>query len=87
MTSAVHKSAAKGEAFLISVAESIGSTLGAVAAKVNPSPRKPRRRSTARRAAKKHGSAIRKARRVSAATSTRKGRAGVKPRSRKKSAK
>jgi len=87
MANSVRKSAAKGEAFLVSVAESIGSTLGAVAAKVNPSPRKPRRRSKVGKAAKKQGSATRKARRVSAATSKRKGRAGVKPRNRKKSAK
>jgi hypothetical protein len=87
MRSAVRKPAAKGDAFLVSMARSIGSTLGAVAAKVNPSPRKPRRRSPGRKAANKQSSTIQKGRRISGATSTHKGNASIKPRNGKKSAK
>ena len=43
------KPATKEEEFLLSVARSIGSTLGAVAAKVNPSSHKPRQRPVGRK--------------------------------------
>ncbi len=47
----------KGDDFLTGVARSIGSTLGAVAAKVNPSPHKSHRRPAGRKRARKRRSA------------------------------
>jgi hypothetical protein len=60
------KSAAKNEDFLSSVARSIGSTLGAVAAKVNPAPHKSRRRPAARKRVSRRSSVSTKSRRTAA---------------------
>jgi hypothetical protein len=53
MTKKARKPAAKNNEFLVSVARSIGSTLGAVAAKVSSAPRAPRRPAARRKRASK----------------------------------
>jgi hypothetical protein len=57
------RAAPKDDDFLTTVARSIGSTLGAVAAKVNPSPRKSRQRLPGRERTSKRLSASRAGRR------------------------
>lgn len=57
-TKRVSKAAKKGKGLLISVAKTIGSTLGSMAAKTDLSPKPPRRRA----ASKKSGSQAVKAR-------------------------
>jgi hypothetical protein len=64
------KPAAKGDDFLTTVARSIGSTLSAVAAKVDEATH-PRRRRAARKRARNPGSVSRTARRTSASASKR----------------
>jgi hypothetical protein len=64
------KSAAKDNDFLVSVAESIGSTLGAVAAKVSGTAREARRRPARRKPVAKRHSASSKSRRAPAKTAT-----------------
>ena len=77
-------SAAKSQDLLVTVARSIGATLGAMAAKVNPSPRKSRRRTTGGKASSKRNLASKSRQR----TSKRNGpAAGFKQRNQKKSAK
>jgi hypothetical protein len=65
------KPAAKEDEFLVNVARSIGSTLGAVAAKVNPSSHKRRPRPVRRKRAPKQSSISRNHRRASATASKR----------------
>jgi hypothetical protein len=65
------KPAAKHDDFLTSVARSIGSTLGAVAAKVDEATRPAHRRPAGRKRARKHSSVSRAARRISASASKR----------------
>jgi hypothetical protein len=66
------KAAAKHDDFLTSVARSIGSTLGAVAAKVDEATRPARRRRPGgRKRARKHSSVSRATRRASASVSKR----------------
>lgn len=84
MKSRNHKAAAKNEDFLATVARSIGSTLGAVAAKVSPSPR---RSATHKRVRNRH-SVSTKARRTSARISkTSANAARLKRKNRRKSSK
>jgi hypothetical protein len=81
-------SAAKNQDLLVTVARSIGSTLGAVAAKVNPSPRKSPRRPTGGKGAHKRNLASKSRQRTLPRASKRNGQAaGFKQRNRKKSAK
>jgi hypothetical protein len=79
----------KAEDLLTTVARSIGSTLGAVAAKVNATTRPSRRRRTAGRTrTRKHASASRNSRRASAAVSKRSNKvARLIKKNRKKSSK
>jgi hypothetical protein len=78
------RSAAKNQDFLVTVARSIGSTLGAVAAKVNPSPRKSRRRPTGGKGAHKRNLASKSRQRTLSRASKRNGQAaGFKPKSAK----
>lgn len=72
------KLAAKEGDFLVNVAHSIGSTLGAVAAKVSGSPRAPRRRGAGRRTVRKQRSASLSSPRTSGRTSTRGNRIAVR---------
>jgi hypothetical protein len=82
------KTAAKDDDFLTTVARSIGSTLGAVAAKVNATTRPSRRRPSGRTRTRKHVSAVRKSRRASASISKRSHKvARLTKKNRKKSAK
>jgi hypothetical protein len=84
------KTAAKHDDFLTSVARSIGSTLGAVAAKVDRATRPARRRpSTGRKRARKPGSVSRVTRRVSASAASKRSHAAARltTRKRKKSSK
>lgn len=82
------KPAAKNDDFLTTVARSIGSTLGAVAAKVNRSPRATRRRPAGRKRTRKHHSVSRNSRRASASVSKRSNAtARLSTRNRKKSSK
>jgi hypothetical protein len=81
MNTTVKKAATKGDDFLSTVARSIGSTLGAVAAKVNGSPRSARRRPATRKRARAQNSASRNRRRATAAISRKASkRAGSKRR-------
>jgi len=78
---------AKNEDFLVTVARSIGSTLGAVAAKVNPSPPKSHRRPAGSKGARKRHLASKSRPRTLPVASKRNSQAaGVKQRNRKKSA-
>lgn len=80
--------AAKNQDFLVTVARSIGSTLGAVAAKVNPSPRKSRRRPAGGKGARKRNLGSKSRQRTLPRVSKRNGQAvGFKQRNRKKSTK
>jgi hypothetical protein len=83
------KTAAKHDDFLSSVARSIGSTLGAVAAKVDEATRPARRRPAGRKRARKHGSVSRATRRISASAASKRNHraARLTPRKRKKSSK
>jgi hypothetical protein len=84
MNSTNHKTAAKSEDFLVTVARSIGSTLGAVAAKVSPSPRRP---ATHKRVRNRH-SVSTKTRRTSARISKSSAKAaGLKRKNPRKSSK
>jgi hypothetical protein len=65
------KPARKNDDFLTTVARSIGSTLGAVAARVNGSARSTRRRPAGRKRTRKHGSVSRSGRRARASESKR----------------
>jgi hypothetical protein len=65
------KPAAKADDFLSTVARSIGSTLGAVAAKVDEATHPARRRTAGRKRARKHASVSRTGRRASASASKR----------------
>jgi hypothetical protein len=65
------KHAAKNDDFLTSVARSIGSTLGAVAAKVDEATHPTRRRRAVPKRARKHASVARTSRRTSASASKR----------------
>jgi hypothetical protein len=88
MKIAERKPAAKGEDLLTTVARSIGSTLGTVARKVRPSPRKSIRRRAKRKSHRKLDTASKHHRRGVAKGSKRRGNpAAVKRRKRKKSAK
>jgi hypothetical protein len=79
------KTAAKHDDFLTSVARSIGSTLGAVAAKVDEATRPARRRPAGHKRARKHGSVSRATRRLSAsAAAKRRGRTAARPTTRKR---
>jgi hypothetical protein len=81
-------SAAKNQDFLVTVARSIGSTLGAVAAKVNPSPRKSSRRPAGGKAGSKRNLVAKGRKRTLTGASKRNGQAtGFKQRNRKKSTK
>jgi hypothetical protein len=73
MKTTVHKSAAKGEDFLTTVARSIGSTLGTVARKVKPSSRKSNRRKAKRKSQGKLRTASKNHRRSVATGSERRG--------------
>ena len=82
-----HRPAATTQDLLVTVARSIGSTLGAVAAKVSAPRRKSHRRPSQTRAARHH-LASKSHRRASSRSSKRRGQAtGFKRRNRKKSAK
>jgi hypothetical protein len=82
------KPAAKHDDFLSTVARSIGSTLGAVAAKVDEATRPTRRRPAGRKHARKHSSVSRATRRASASVSKRShATARLTTKKRKKSAK
>ncbi len=89
MTTSERKPAARDNDFLTTVARSIGSTLGAVAAKVNATTHPSRRRrTTGRTRTRKHVSASRKIRRASATISKRINKAArLTKKNRKKSAK
>jgi len=65
------KPAAKADDFLTTVARSIGSTLGTVAAKVDAVTHPARRRTAAGKRARKHASVLRTGRRASASASKR----------------
>jgi hypothetical protein len=65
------KTTSKGDDFLTTVARSIGSTLGAVAAKVNATTHPSRRRPSGRARTRKHASVSRTSRRASATVSKR----------------
>ena len=80
------KPAATTQDLLVTVARSIGSTLGAVAAKVSPSPRKSHRRLSRRKRTAKDNLGSKSHRRTSSRASTRNGHA-AKRRNRKQSAK
>jgi hypothetical protein len=81
-------SAAKNQDFLVTAARSIGSTLGAIAAKVSPSPSKPHRRPAGRKRAAKQNLAAKGHRRTLPGGSKRNPQAaGFKRKNRKKSAK
>jgi hypothetical protein len=71
MKAIARKTAAKNDDFLTTVARSIGSTLGAVAAKVNATTHPSRRRPSGRPRTRKHVSASRNTRRTSASVSKR----------------
>jgi hypothetical protein len=82
------KPAAKDDDFLTTVARSIGSTLGAVVAKVDEATRPARRRPASRKRARKHSSDSRTTRRASASVSKRSHAAArLNTKKRKKSAK
>jgi hypothetical protein len=82
------KPAATTQDLLVTVARSIGATLGAVAAKVSPSPRKSHRRLSRRKRAARPNLASKSHRRTSSRASKRNGpAAGVQRRNRKKSRK
>ena len=89
MKTTERKTAAKHDDFLTSVARSIGSTLGAVAAKVDEATRPARRRPTGRKRAHKQGSVSRATRRVSASAASKRSRTAARltTRKRKKSSK
>jgi hypothetical protein len=81
-------SAAKNQDFLVTAARSIGSTLGAIAAKVSPSPSKSHRRPAGRKRATKQNLASKGHRRTLPGGSKRYPQAaGFKRKNRKKSAK
>jgi hypothetical protein len=81
-------SAAKNQDFLVTAARSIGSTLGAIAAKVSPSPSKSHRRPAGRKRGAKQNLASKGHRRTLPRGSKRNPQAaGFKPKNRKKSAK
>ena len=80
------KSDARDDDFLTTVARSIGSTLGAVAAKVDPSFRKARRRPPSPKRASKRRSASRAGRRRTAGAPRQRGKASrLNRKNRKKS--
>ncbi|MGA7842677.1 MAG: hypothetical protein WCA34_17280 [Candidatus Acidiferrales bacterium] len=82
------KTAATDDDFLTTVARSIGSTLGHVAAKVNATTHPSRRRTAGRARTRKHVSASHSKRRVSASVSKRSNKvARVTTKRHKKSAK
>jgi hypothetical protein len=82
------KPAAKTDDFLTTVARSIGSTLGAVAAKVDAATRPARRRPTRHKHVRPRGSVSRANRRPSVAASKRRhAKARITARNRKKSSK
>jgi hypothetical protein len=83
------KPAVKHDDFLTTVARSIGSTLGAVAAKVDEATRPARRRPVGRKRARKHSSVSRTRRRVSASAASKRSHATARLtiKERKKSAK
>jgi hypothetical protein len=82
------KPAAKVDDFLTTVARSIGSTLGAVAAKVDEVTRPAPRRRARRTRTRKHASVSRGSRRTSASVSKRSNKvARLTKKNRKKSAK
>ena len=88
MNTTARKSAAKNDDFLTTVARSIGSTLGAVAAKVDEVTRPARRRPAGRRRTRKHASVSHGSRRTSASVSKRTNKvARLTKKNRKKSAK
>jgi len=88
MNTTARKSAAKNDDFLTTVARSIGSTLGAVAAKVDEVTRPAPRRRASRTRTRKHVSVSRGSRRASASVSKRTNKvARLSKRNRKKSAK
>jgi hypothetical protein len=79
--------AAKNKDFLVTAARSIGSTLGAIAAKVSPSPSKSRRRPAGRRRALKQNLASKGHRRLPGTSKRNSQAAGFKRKNRKKSSK
>ena len=80
--------AAKNQDFLVTAARSIGSTLGAIAAKVSPSPRKSRRRPAGDKRPRKRNPASKRRQRTLPRAAKRSGQAaGSKQRTRKKFAK
>jgi hypothetical protein len=82
------KPAAKTDDFLTTVARSIGSTLGAVAAKVDAATHPARRRPADRKRARKHASVSRPGRRAADSAAKRsKATARLSRRNRKKSSK
>ncbi len=82
------KTAATDDDFLTTVARSIGSTLGHVAAKVNATTRPSRRRPSRRTRARKHVSVSGNTRRVPASVSKRSNKvARLSKKNRRKSAK
>jgi hypothetical protein len=82
------KPSAKNDDFLATIARSIGSTLGTVAAKVNGSTRAPHHRSAGRTRTRKRAFVSRTRRRTSASVLKRSTKAaGLARRNRKKSAK
>jgi hypothetical protein len=81
-----HRPAATTQDLLVTVARSIGSTLGAVAAKVSAPRRKSHRRASQTRAAR-HNLASKSHRRASRSSKRRGQDTGFKRRNRKKSAK
>jgi hypothetical protein len=88
MTITERKPAAGDDDFLTTVARSIGSMLGAVAAKVNPSPHKSRRRLAGHQRADKRRSASRVGRRSVAGAPRQSSKASrLNRKNRKKSAK
>ena len=88
MTTTERKPAVKDDDFLTTVARSIGSTLGAVVAKVDEATRPAPRRSAGRKRARKHASVSRASRRASVSASKRHNAAArLTRRNRKKSSK
>ncbi len=88
MNTTARKFAAKDDDFLTTVARSIGSTLGAVVAKVDEVTRPARRRPAGRTRTRKHASVSRGSRRTSASVSKRSNKvARLTKKNRKKSAK
>jgi hypothetical protein len=71
MKTTERKPATKDDDFLTTVARSIGSTLGAVVAKVDEATRPARRRPAGRKLARRHSSASRTVRRASASAPKR----------------